>query len=65
MLEKRSLSYIDGPIPVPIDDPILQENVHRIHICDTGMLSLSMNPQFYFLNQMKACVLVFSPILIL
>ncbi|KAF3437532.1 hypothetical protein FNV43_RR20286 [Rhamnella rubrinervis] len=35
MLEKRSLTYIDGPIPVPIDDPILQENVQRIHICDT------------------------------
>ncbi|XWS47647.1 hypothetical protein CRYUN_Cryun13aG0002100 [Craigia yunnanensis] len=35
MLEKRSLSYVDGPVPVPIDDPFLMENVHRIRICDT------------------------------
>lgn len=35
MLEKRSLSYIDGPIPVPLDDPFLKENVQRICICDT------------------------------
>lgn len=39
MLEKRSLSYIDGPIPVPLDDPFLKENVQRICICDTGMFS--------------------------
>ncbi|GLU21538.1 hypothetical protein SLE2022_376710 [Rubroshorea leprosula] len=35
MLEKRCLSYADGSIPVPIDDPFLAENVQRIHICDT------------------------------
>ncbi|KAJ4972541.1 hypothetical protein NE237_005715 [Protea cynaroides] len=35
MLEKRSLSYVDGPIPVPDDDTFLKENVQRIHICDT------------------------------
>ncbi|CAN1291256.1 Pachytene checkpoint protein 2 homolog, partial [Linum perenne] len=35
MLEKRSMSYIDGPIPVPIDDPFLVDNIHRICICDT------------------------------
>uniref|UniRef100_A0A5B7B7Z9 Pachytene checkpoint protein 2 homolog n=1 Tax=Davidia involucrata TaxID=16924 RepID=A0A5B7B7Z9_DAVIN len=35
MLEKRSLSYIDGPIPVPVDDSFLVENVQRIRICDT------------------------------
>ncbi|KAE8705250.1 Pachytene checkpoint protein 2-like protein [Hibiscus syriacus] len=35
MLEKRSLSYIDGPIPVPNDDQFLMENVYRICICDT------------------------------
>ncbi|PON96742.1 ClpA/B family [Trema orientale] len=35
MLEKRSLSYIDGPIPVPPEDSFLTENVERIHICDT------------------------------
>ncbi|KAK9278699.1 hypothetical protein L1049_028274 [Liquidambar formosana] len=36
MLETRSLSYIDGPVPVPLDDPFLLENVERIRICDTG-----------------------------
>ncbi len=39
MLEKRSLSYNDGPIPVPLDDPFLVENVERIRVCDTGMFS--------------------------
>ncbi|XP_059657986.1 pachytene checkpoint protein 2 homolog [Cornus florida] len=37
MLEKRSLSYIDGPILVPIDDIFLVENVQRIHICDSDI----------------------------
>ncbi|KAH7549829.1 hypothetical protein JRO89_XS13G0088000 [Xanthoceras sorbifolium] len=32
---ERSLSYVDGPIPVPIDDPFLVENVLRICVCDT------------------------------
>ncbi|KAA0055262.1 pachytene checkpoint protein 2-like protein [Cucumis melo var. makuwa] len=35
MLEKRSLSYVDGPIPVPLDDAFLTENVHGIRICDS------------------------------
>ncbi|XP_020107384.1 pachytene checkpoint protein 2 homolog [Ananas comosus] len=35
MLEKRSLSYVDGPVPVPVDDCFLLENVQRIQICDT------------------------------
>ncbi|KAL6997090.1 nucleolar component of the pachytene checkpoint, partial [Sarracenia purpurea var. burkii] len=35
MLEKRSLSYMDGPVPVPLDDSFLVENVQRISICDT------------------------------
>lgn len=35
MLENRSLSYVDGPIPVPIDDQFLMEHVQRISICDT------------------------------
>ncbi|XP_022137638.1 pachytene checkpoint protein 2 homolog [Momordica charantia] len=35
MLEKRSLSYVDGPIPVPLDDSFLIENVQGIRICDT------------------------------
>lgn len=38
MLEKRSLSYVDGPIPVPLDDSFLIENVQGIRICDTGIL---------------------------
>lgn len=37
MLETRSLSYTDGPVPVPADDPFLIENVQRICICDTGV----------------------------
>lgn len=40
MLEKRSLSYVDGPIPVPTDDSFLIENVQRICVCDTGKFSL-------------------------
>lgn len=36
MLEKRSMSYVDGPIPVPIDDLFLAENVQHICVCDTG-----------------------------
>ncbi|XP_058227445.1 pachytene checkpoint protein 2 homolog isoform X1 [Rhododendron vialii] len=35
MLENRSLSYVDGPVPVPLDDSFLVENVQRICICDT------------------------------
>jgi hypothetical protein len=38
MLEARSLSYVDGPVPIPTDDPFLFENVKRICICDTGMI---------------------------
>ncbi|KAF5185814.1 Pachytene checkpoint protein 2-like protein [Thalictrum thalictroides] len=35
MLEKRSLSYADGPVPIPTDETFLLENVQRICICDT------------------------------
>ncbi|KAK8958273.1 hypothetical protein KSP40_PGU010988 [Platanthera guangdongensis] len=35
MLETRSLTYADGPIPVPVDNSFLIENVERISICDT------------------------------
>lgn len=35
MLEKRSLTYTDGPLTVPADEPFLLENVCSIHICDT------------------------------
>ncbi|KAJ3675280.1 hypothetical protein LUZ60_004322 [Juncus effusus] len=35
LLENRSMSYSDGPISVPQEDPFLHENVQRIMICDT------------------------------
>ncbi|KAF6137155.1 hypothetical protein GIB67_030919 [Kingdonia uniflora] len=35
MLEQRSLSYIDGPVSVPVNDSFLVENVQKIRICDT------------------------------
>ncbi|XP_078433621.1 pachytene checkpoint-like protein [Wolffia australiana] len=34
MLEKRSLSYSAGSIPVPAEDKFLTENVNKIQICD-------------------------------
>ncbi|KAI4342521.1 hypothetical protein MLD38_027142 [Melastoma candidum] len=34
MLEKRSLSYTDGPIRVPTEDAFLAENVQSIRICE-------------------------------
>ncbi|XP_051136457.1 pachytene checkpoint protein 2 homolog isoform X1 [Andrographis paniculata] len=37
MLEKRSMSYSDGPIPVPMDDDFLVDNVQRICICDSDV----------------------------
>lgn len=37
MLEKRSMSYADGPIPVPLDDAFLADNVQRICICDSDV----------------------------
>jgi len=40
MLEARSLSYVDGPVPIPADNSFLIENVKRIQICDTGMVIL-------------------------
>jgi hypothetical protein len=38
MLEARSLSYVDGPVPIPADNSFLIENVKKIQICDTGMV---------------------------
>ncbi|XP_057516693.1 pachytene checkpoint protein 2 homolog isoform X2 [Amaranthus tricolor] len=35
MLEKRSLSYTNGSVPVPNDEQYLIDNVQRICICDT------------------------------
>lgn len=42
MLEKRSLSYVDGPIPVPLDDAFLADNVQGIRICDSGILFFNL-----------------------
>lgn len=38
MLENRNMSYVDGPIPVPLDDSFLLENVQRTSVCDTGRM---------------------------
>lgn len=42
------MSYADGPIPVPLDDTFLVDNVQRICICDSGVffkfLSLNLVP---------------------
>ncbi|CAA0820953.1 P-loop containing nucleoside triphosphate hydrolases superfamily protein [Striga hermonthica] len=37
MLEKRSMSYVDGSISVPLDDTFLVDNVERICICDSDV----------------------------
>lgn len=37
MLEKRSMSYVDGTIPIPLDDSLLVDNVQQICICDTDV----------------------------
>ena len=39
ILEMMSVSYNGGPIPVPLDDVFLADNLQRICVCgcDTGM----------------------------
>ncbi|CAH2078048.1 unnamed protein product, partial [Thlaspi arvense] len=37
MLEKRSMSYLDGLVLIPADELFIVENVQRICICDTGI----------------------------
>ncbi|KAJ8615482.1 hypothetical protein MRB53_034854 [Persea americana] len=58
MLEKRSLTYTDGPVPVPIDDPFLLENVKRIRICDTD--ECLENHEILLFWQVKPVVHVFQ-----
>ncbi|KAJ6888744.1 pachytene checkpoint protein 2 [Populus alba x Populus x berolinensis] len=58
MLEKRSLSYVDGPIPVPIDDQFLFENVQRICVCDTD--EWVTNHDILLFWQVKPAVHVFQ-----
>ncbi|KAJ6882310.1 pachytene checkpoint protein 2 [Populus alba x Populus x berolinensis] len=60
MLEKRSLSYVDGPIPVPIDDQFLFENVQRICVCDTD--EWVTNHDILLFWQVKPVVHVFQGI---
>lgn len=50
MLEKRSLSYIDGPIVIPHDDQFLVDNVQRICVCDTGDIIKFKFPEIFFLG---------------
>ncbi|XP_043704626.1 pachytene checkpoint protein 2 homolog isoform X2 [Telopea speciosissima] len=58
MLEKRSLSYVDGPVPVPDDDTFLKENVERIRICDTD--EWVENHEILLFWQVKPVVHVFQ-----
>ncbi|XP_050224221.1 pachytene checkpoint protein 2 homolog [Mercurialis annua] len=58
MLEKRSLSYADGPIPVPVHDSFLSENVQRISICDTD--EWTKNHDILLFWQVKPIVHVFQ-----
>lgn len=53
MLDNRSLSYIDGPVPVPLDDSFLLENVERIRICDTGISYLTICDLFFYFEIMR------------
>ncbi|KAF3338017.1 pachytene checkpoint protein 2 [Carex littledalei] len=58
MLEKRSMSYSDGPVPVPVDDTFLHENVKRIFICDTDEWLHKHNVLLFW--QVKPVVHVFQ-----
>ncbi|CAN6578426.1 unnamed protein product [Malus baccata var. baccata] len=58
MLEKRSLSYSDGPVPVPLDDRFLTENVQSICICDTD--EWVQNHEILLFWQVKPVVHVFQ-----
>ncbi|KAL5718094.1 hypothetical protein ACHQM5_011033 [Ranunculus cassubicifolius] len=58
MLEQRSLSYTDGPVPIPADDLFLQENVLRICICDTD--EWVENHEILLFWQVKPAVHVFQ-----
>ncbi|BBH03763.1 P-loop containing nucleoside triphosphate hydrolases superfamily protein [Prunus dulcis] len=58
MLEKRSLSYTDGPVPVPPNDQFLTENVQRICICDTD--EWVQNHEILLFWQVKPVVHVFQ-----
>ncbi|KAM3200299.1 Pachytene checkpoint protein 2 -like protein [Capsicum annuum] len=58
MLEKRSMSYVDGPIPVPMDDLFLAENVQHICVCDTDVWMENRDVLLFW--QVKPVVHVFQ-----
>uniref|UniRef100_A0A7N0VFI2 Pachytene checkpoint protein 2 homolog n=1 Tax=Kalanchoe fedtschenkoi TaxID=63787 RepID=A0A7N0VFI2_KALFE len=58
MLEKRCLSYANGPIPVPADDILLVENVERICICEIDELVDNQDVLLFW--QVKPVVHVFQ-----
>lgn len=58
MLENRSLSYMDGPVPIPIDETFLQENIQRICTCDTD--EWVQNHDILLFWQVKPIVHVFQ-----
>ncbi|KAL2340957.1 hypothetical protein Fmac_008897 [Flemingia macrophylla] len=60
MLEKRSLSYIDGPIPVPVDDTFLADNVQRICVCGCDTDERMHNDNVLLFWQVKPVVHVFQ-----
>ncbi|KAF8369627.1 hypothetical protein HHK36_032353 [Tetracentron sinense] len=57
MLEKRSLSHIDGLVTVPLDDPFILENVQRIHVCEKVIYEYSLKQR---LLQYVACDFLFT-----
>lgn len=58
MLETRSLSYTNGPVPIPNDDQYLVENVQSICICDTD--EWVKNGEVLLFWQVKPLVHVFQ-----
>ncbi|XP_028229322.1 pachytene checkpoint protein 2 homolog isoform X2 [Glycine soja] len=60
MLEKRSLSYNDGPIPVPLDDAFLADNVQRICVCGCDTDEGMHNDNVLLFWQVKPVVHVFQ-----
>ncbi|KAL3616621.1 nucleolar component of the pachytene checkpoint [Castilleja foliolosa] len=58
MLEKRFMSYADGPVSVPLDDTFLVDNVERICICDSD--AWVENHDILLFWQVKPAVHVFQ-----
>ncbi|KAL3642315.1 nucleolar component of the pachytene checkpoint [Castilleja foliolosa] len=58
MLEKRFMSYADGPVSVPLDDTFLVDNIERICICDSDVWVENQNVLLFW--QVKPAVHVFQ-----